>query len=96
LGNQSALPGQCTDHRGFRPGNGHGLLGEVQPGRTVGRCYGYHAIARVGRAAALANDQSQGLRQLLPNFGQYASNAIRIGIVDEMDRHLIGARLRST
>ena len=91
-------PGEPTTHLGglvqgrANPGDGDGVPGEIQPGGLVGGGGGEHAVARLGRAAALADDHAQGRAELVAQSSELTREAVGIGVVEKVDGQLVGGR----
>ena len=67
-------------------GHGHGMPGKIQPLGLVGALGFQHSIARFLGAAGLGDHQRQCCREAGTNAGSDAVDAVRIRVVEEVNR----------
>ena len=71
-------------------GHGDGMAGEVETLPGVGIGHDQHAVAGFRGRAALAHDDDQGFGKLVSQAREHASEAVGVGVVNEVRHHLVG------
>ena len=96
IGNRASQPSAVGGLVQLRAGlvTATACVAKSRPGGLVGVGDQQHAVARLRRAAALGGDDARASRGSRPaELAQHAVDAVRVGVVDEVDPHPVGGRV---